>query len=297
MDYQKVYTQLISHRKSNPLEKSKELYTELHHIVPRCLGGTDDPENLVRLTAREHFIAHRLLSKIYVENSELALSVLLMMKVQGGIVSSSKGINKLRITSSDKSSEVMTGLWNSEKFREMMSTKMRERWKDPKIKERMTRGRSEKTEKQWEDKTYKTKMLSLLEDPTHLEKLSSATKKLWSNETHRTLVSEKLKENWKDETYCKAVMEGRRKFLESNPMPWQRQAAKKTKQIWTLAATFWELSKYNPRHEVIFSSNEISKYLCSGKHQKIFYRMEELFKGGWIPTQCSHFLKDFGHKM
>jgi len=36
----------------------------VHHIIPRSLGGSDDPENLVRLTYRQHFVAHRLLMKI-----------------------------------------------------------------------------------------------------------------------------------------------------------------------------------------------------------------------------------------
>lgn len=38
-------------------------YSELHHVVPRSLGGSNDQENLVNLTAREHFICHILLTK------------------------------------------------------------------------------------------------------------------------------------------------------------------------------------------------------------------------------------------
>lgn len=41
-----------------------EVYTEKHHIIPRSLGGEDVLENLVKLTAREHFICHRLLAKM-----------------------------------------------------------------------------------------------------------------------------------------------------------------------------------------------------------------------------------------
>lgn len=40
-------------------------YRENHHIRPRCLGGSDDAENLVSLSARQHFIAHWLLWKAY----------------------------------------------------------------------------------------------------------------------------------------------------------------------------------------------------------------------------------------
>ena len=40
-------------------------YCEQHHIVPRSLGGLNTKENLVLLTAREHFVAHLLLVKMY----------------------------------------------------------------------------------------------------------------------------------------------------------------------------------------------------------------------------------------
>lgn len=38
-------------------------YKEKHHILPKCLGGKNNQENLVELTAREHFIVHMLLCK------------------------------------------------------------------------------------------------------------------------------------------------------------------------------------------------------------------------------------------
>lgn len=31
----------------------------LHHIIPRHMGGSDDPENLIELTVEEHAEAHR----------------------------------------------------------------------------------------------------------------------------------------------------------------------------------------------------------------------------------------------
>jgi hypothetical protein len=38
---------------------------ERHHIVPRCIGGTDERSNLVDLTPEEHYVAHQLLVKMY----------------------------------------------------------------------------------------------------------------------------------------------------------------------------------------------------------------------------------------
>ena len=39
-------------------------YSENHHIIPKCMGGSNSHENLVRLSAREHFICHLLLTKM-----------------------------------------------------------------------------------------------------------------------------------------------------------------------------------------------------------------------------------------
>ena len=36
-----------------------------HHIIPKHLGGSDDPSNLIRLTVEEHAEAHR---KLYEEH-------------------------------------------------------------------------------------------------------------------------------------------------------------------------------------------------------------------------------------
>lgn len=45
-------------------EDKNYIYLETHHILPRSLGGKDTKENLVNLTAREHFLAHLLYEKI-----------------------------------------------------------------------------------------------------------------------------------------------------------------------------------------------------------------------------------------
>lgn len=60
------YKKLIEYYIKLDLQKS-ENYTELHHILPRCYGGDDDINNLVRLPARVHYLAHWLLYKAYNE--------------------------------------------------------------------------------------------------------------------------------------------------------------------------------------------------------------------------------------
>lgn len=67
MDYINIYNRLIqrSHGRKK-LRKHSEgyVYYERHHIIPRCLGGSNDKSNLAFLTAEEHWIAHLLLVKI-----------------------------------------------------------------------------------------------------------------------------------------------------------------------------------------------------------------------------------------
>lgn len=61
MNYKKIYFQIIRNRRNNPLPS--EEYGEFHHIKPKSFGGVGDEKNLVRLSAREHFIVHFLLYK------------------------------------------------------------------------------------------------------------------------------------------------------------------------------------------------------------------------------------------
>lgn len=78
--YIKTYYGLISKAKLRGLnKKSINYYTERHHITPKCIGGTDDVDNLVLLTYKEHIVAHRLLSRIYDTNIKLKHVVYLMI--------------------------------------------------------------------------------------------------------------------------------------------------------------------------------------------------------------------------
>jgi hypothetical protein len=65
--YFKHYFYIINRAKSRKI--LPDIKTEKHHVIPRSLGGTNDPDNIVVLTAREHFICHRLLPKFTKDKS------------------------------------------------------------------------------------------------------------------------------------------------------------------------------------------------------------------------------------
>ena len=59
--YYKYYFYIINRAKSRALLPNTKI--EKHHIIPRSMGGTNDDHNIVKLSAREHFVCHRLLPK------------------------------------------------------------------------------------------------------------------------------------------------------------------------------------------------------------------------------------------
>jgi hypothetical protein len=60
--YTRWYHQIIARAQTRALPN--DIYAEVHHIVPRSLGGNNLKGNLVKLTGREHFICHWLLTKM-----------------------------------------------------------------------------------------------------------------------------------------------------------------------------------------------------------------------------------------
>lgn len=76
MNYAAHYDRLIARARSRVMEG----YRERHHVLPKCMGGGNEPENLVELTAEEHYVAHQLLVKMYPRHGGLAWSALRLAK-------------------------------------------------------------------------------------------------------------------------------------------------------------------------------------------------------------------------
>ena len=71
---QNKYTTIYLNIVHNALcRDSAGLFTEKHHIIPRCLGGRDTTDNLVSVTAREHYILHLLLIRMTVGQTKFKM--------------------------------------------------------------------------------------------------------------------------------------------------------------------------------------------------------------------------------
>lgn len=81
MDYLKIHNLIIERAK----QRTPMGYMEKHHIIPKCMGGTDDLDNIVSLTAREHFVIHKLLTHIYPTNHKLHYAVWIMATMRNAM--------------------------------------------------------------------------------------------------------------------------------------------------------------------------------------------------------------------
>jgi len=109
MNYLKHYNLLIK-KAQNRLNTIG--YFENHHIVPKCMGGENISENIVKLTAAEHYIAHQLLVKIYPENTSLIFAAMMMT----GNTNGNRANNKVYKWLKEKCSSVTKGVSYDDRY-------------------------------------------------------------------------------------------------------------------------------------------------------------------------------------
>lgn len=125
MDYAAHYSRLIERARGRVLD----CYTERHHIVPRCMGGGNEPANIVRLTGEEHYVAHQLLVKIHPSVSGLALAACRMSRQAIG----AKAYGWLRERNAKEVSKRMTGRKPTAEETEKRVAKLRGRKRSPEV--------------------------------------------------------------------------------------------------------------------------------------------------------------------
>lgn len=113
MDYQKIYNTLVRRGQNRILEG----YSEKHHIIPRCLGGTDGANNLVSLTPEEHYLCHLLLVKIHPNNIRLVKAAMFMVSSNDHVKRNNKAYGWLKRQYSGymqgpNNPSKLNGVWN-----------------------------------------------------------------------------------------------------------------------------------------------------------------------------------------
>ena len=71
MNYSILYDNIIEKARFENRSKRNDIYYENHHIIPKCFGGSNKKDNLVLLTAKEHYICHKLLVELYPKNKSM----------------------------------------------------------------------------------------------------------------------------------------------------------------------------------------------------------------------------------
>lgn len=132
--------------------------TETHHIIPVSMGGTNDSDNLIKLTPRQHYIAHWMLWKAY-QTKEMTVAFFAMSNQNNQYQNRNYKVNsriyeKLRLQFKTRISESTRNLWLNNEYRHkheqtnqtkttklLRSKKAKELWQNPEYRQKLTESR------------------------------------------------------------------------------------------------------------------------------------------------------------
>jgi len=233
MDYQKHYNLLVERaRGSSPIPG---IYYEKHHIIPKCLKGSDEPSNIVILTAKEHFFAHLLLARIYPEEPKIQIAFWFMCNQRGRGEQKKRKVPSARQYAAAK--EVFVRLMRQEKTGQKNPSQS-ERMKQnnpnnkPGVKEKQAAAKQGKllsVETKQKISAALTGRMVTWGDKVSKTRLERGLGKEPKSESHKAKISEALKGISKPEytcPYCRKVGKG-----ASNMQRWHFENCKSRNQI------------------------------------------------------------------
>lgn len=191
MNYKKIYNDIMIRSKNRVIDG----YTEKHHIIPKCIGGTNHKSNIAILTPSEHFIAHQLLVKIYPDNGKIIYAARCMATMSNnGSRVNNKLFGWIREKYSREISKKFSGVKFSEERLNAMSNLMKSR--------NLTKERNPfygKTHTPEVREKIKKARTGIKLSDEHKKKISIHMTGIVHTEQCRKLISEKLKNNPKVE--------------------------------------------------------------------------------------------------
>lgn len=171
-NYKLKYHNFIESRRHRPLKAEKGY--EIHHIIPRSLGGSNKKDNLVKLTLKEHHTAHKYLAKMYEGKDRLKMEIAL------GVMKHDRDISR------------KTSL---------------ELWKDPEYQKKQTE--SHIAYYQNNKEYYSNRMKQRWQDPEFRKKVMEARKKLYATDEWKEKRNKVMKKMWADPEIRKKIIKGR----------------------------------------------------------------------------------------
>lgn len=134
MDYAKHYQLLVDRARNRVLDG----YVERHHVVPRCIGGSEAMDNIVQLTAEEHYVAHQLLHKMYPKVKGLAYAMVCMTADVHGKRPNNRIYGWVRRRIALATKEQSDALWADEAYREKHKIAMQGVRSDPAVRAKIS---------------------------------------------------------------------------------------------------------------------------------------------------------------
>ena len=206
MNYLKHYDALIMRAQSRIIDG----YVEKHHIIPRCMGGTDDVRNIVSLTPEEHFVAHQLLVKMNPSNPKLVFALIIMT----GDKKNTPRNNKVYGWIKKRLSESKTGRKYSEESKKKMSASaLNRKPMSAETKQKMSTTRTGKSRghmsAEHKKKISETKQQNPKPSPTKGQPMSAATKEKLRQfnlgKHHSDETKKKISQNHSDTSWNKGL--------------------------------------------------------------------------------------------
>jgi hypothetical protein len=183
--YSKHYWLLIEKAKNREVPAG---YVENHHIIPKSCGGANTLDNLVHLTAREHFVAHLLLTKCYDSVERGKMFCALHYMVHGQQKKYHQINSRLYEYYKNGISITVSQVHMGRKRSEETKKKMRDRWSTPEFRDKMYRSRVGKKHSEETKKKMSKSMRGLKRSEETKKKMSNSwTKARRLKQSNRTI--------------------------------------------------------------------------------------------------------------
>lgn len=193
--YTRIYFEIIQNAAKRISDSNKY---EKHHILPKSIGGNDNIDNIVKLTYREHFIAHWLLTKMCVDESNKR-KMLYAMRSMSWNKTDKRKISSWQYEISKKcAAESRKNKTVSIETREKLSIAGKKRFENKEQRIKMSISQSgKKLTKETKNKISKTQKEKFL-DPTFKSMHKERNKKIMNTEEFKRKRSDLTKKRYEE---------------------------------------------------------------------------------------------------